>query len=179
MWGVFFFKDLLNFGCFYVCIYVCVYVYRSMWMSVCINACVGQGWQLVCPSIFLKFLFLLIILFIYISDAILLSPPQAPITSSPYTDSMMMLPHLPTHSLLSALAVPYPGLTSLQWTKGLPSQWCHISQSYATYPADAMGSLCVYFGGLFNPWKFWGVLLVDTVVLPMRLQILSDLQSLP
>ena len=35
--------------------------------------------------------------------------------------SMRVLPQPPTYSRLTILAFPYPGASSLHWTKGLPS----------------------------------------------------------
>jgi hypothetical protein len=48
--------------------------------------------------------------------------PPHPLFPPHMTASMRVLPHLPTHSHLSALAFPYPGSSSLHRTKGLPSQ---------------------------------------------------------
>ena len=102
--------------------------------------------------------FLLVILFIYISNVIpflsihstsphLLLPPPA---------FMRVLPHPPTYSCLSDLTFPYPESSSLQRTKGLPSQSCHIRQSSATYPAGAMGTPCRLFDRWFSPWELLG-----------------------
>ena len=83
-------------------------------------------------------------------------PFQLPLHKAPV--SMRVLPHQPTHSCLSALAFPYLG--SLHRTKGLPSQWCQINQSSATYLAGAMIPTppppCVLFGSWFSPWEFLG-----------------------
>jgi hypothetical protein len=43
-----------------------------------------------------------------------------------------------THTCLTALAFPYAGASSLYLTKGLPSYWCPIRPSSATYTAGAM-----------------------------------------
>jgi hypothetical protein len=83
---------------------------------------------------------------------------------------MRLLSYLPTHSCLSSLVFPYPGTSILHRTKWLPSLWCHIQQSSATYLAGAMCSPCVLFGWWFSLWELWGFWLVDIVVLPMRLQ---------
>jgi hypothetical protein len=57
--------------------------------------------------------------------------------------SMKMLPHPPTHSCLTTLASFYSGASSLDRVKGLPSHWCQIKESSATYTARAMGpSMC-------------------------------------
>ena len=50
------------------------------------------------------------------------SPPQDSYPLLPPTASIRVLPYPPTHSCLSSLAFPYPGSSSLHWTKGLPSQ---------------------------------------------------------
>lgn len=41
--------------------------------------------------------------------------------------------HLPTHSCLSPLASPFSEASSLHRTKCIPSHWCKIRQSSATY----------------------------------------------
>ena len=111
--------------------------------------------------------FLLVILFTYISNVI-------PIPSFPSTDP---LSSPPSHCLYEGapptppscsvnLAFPYPGSSSFHWTKTLPSQWYQIRQTSATYPAGVMGTPSVLFGLC----ELWGSWLVDTLVLPMRLQ---------
>jgi hypothetical protein len=86
------------------------------------------------------------------------SPPQAPYPLLSPLASMRFLPHLPTHSCLSALAFPYPGPPRLHRTKGLPSQWCQIRQSSATYPSGAMVTLWLVvlslgaWGGVLVGW---------------------------
>jgi len=64
-------------------------------------------------------------------------PPQAPIRSSLSPASMRVPLHPPTHTCLSGLVSPYPGSFSFHTTKRLPSQWCQIRPSSATYPAGA------------------------------------------
>lgn len=90
------------------------------------------NWSSSCVS------FLLVILFIYISNVI--SHPSFPSTNpllpSPPTASMRVLSHLPTHLWISALAFPYPGSSNLHRTKGLPSQGCPIRLSSAKYSVD-------------------------------------------
>jgi hypothetical protein len=73
---------------------------------------------------FIFFSFLLVILFIYISNVILLSSftSRSPLSPSPSPAFMRMLPHFPTHSCLSGLVFHYPGSSSLHRNKGLPSQ---------------------------------------------------------
>ena len=51
----------------------------------------------------------------------LVSPLQIPNTISPSPASMAVLPNLPNHSHLTALAFPYTKASSLQRTKGLSS----------------------------------------------------------
>lgn len=51
-----------------------------------------------------------------------------------------MLSHLPTHSCLSALALPYPGSSRLHRTKGLPFQWWQSHVSFHVYSlVDGLG----------------------------------------
>jgi hypothetical protein len=93
-----------------------------------------------------------------------LSPPPSPcLRESPPPLAYPLLPQ-------SGPAFPCSGSSSLHRTKGLPSQWCQIRQSYATYLAGAMGTTCVLFGWWFSSWELWRVWLVDIAVLPMRLQ---------
>ena len=66
-----------------------------------------------------------------------LSHPSSPCFyegTSPHT-------HAPKHSHLTVLAFPYTGASSLHRTKGIPSHWCQIRTSFATYAAGAMGPL--------------------------------------
>jgi hypothetical protein len=68
---------------------------------------------------------------------------------------MRVLPHPYSHSCLRGLVFPYPGSSSLHWTKGLPSQWSQMRQCSATYLAGATGTPCVLFGWWFSPWELW------------------------
>ena len=56
----------------------------------------------------------------------MLSPFPVPLHKvpiySPFPLPLWVLPNLPTHSCLSALAFAYPGSSSLHKAKGLPSQ---------------------------------------------------------
>ena len=57
--------------------------------------------------------------------------------------SMRVLPCLPTHSRLTALASPYSRVSSLHRTKGLHSHWFQTRPYSATYAAGAIGpSIC-------------------------------------
>jgi len=47
----------------------------------------------------------------------------------------------PNYSHLPSLAFPYTGASNLLMTKGLFSNWCPTSPSFATYAAEAMGAL--------------------------------------
>jgi hypothetical protein len=49
-----------------------------------------------------------------------------------------LLPHLPTNSHLTSLLSPFSGTPTFHSTKGLPSHWCHMRQSFATYVAGTM-----------------------------------------
>jgi len=93
-------------------------------------------------SPFLKYFFIFLCLFCLLTFKMLppfqVSPSQIPDPLLPA--SMRVIPHPPTHSCLSDLAFLYPGSSSLHRTKGLPSQWCLIRPSSATYPAEATGT---------------------------------------
>jgi hypothetical protein len=87
---------------------------------------------------------LLIILFIYILNVIPLSsypstnaPSYPPSHSSPFP-SMRMLFYPLTYPCLTPLASFYAGASSLHKAKGLPSYWCHMGPSFATYVSEAM-----------------------------------------
>ena len=99
-----------------------------------------------CQPFFFFFLiiwFLLDFAFIYISTVIPFPVhlPQTPYPIHLTPASMRVLPHAPTHSHLTVLAFPYTGASSLHRTKGIPSHWCQIRPSFATYAAGAMGPL--------------------------------------
>jgi hypothetical protein len=80
------------------------------------------------------FFFLMDILFIYISNVILLPsfPSANSLSHSPLNSAFMrVLPYL-THSCLTTQAFPITGASSLHRTKGLPSHWCQIRKSSTT-----------------------------------------------
>ena len=56
----------------------------------------------------------------------------------------------PTHPCLKPLAFPYAGALSLHMAKVLPSHWCQIRSSSATYVAGAMGPFMCILGALFG-----------------------------
>jgi hypothetical protein len=80
-------------------------------------------------------------------------------------------PHLLTHSCFSTLAsIPLPWQHPQDQGAPLPvmpdkaifcyiSSWSHVSRN-----------VLILFGWWFSPWEFWGILLVDIIVLPMGLQ---------
>jgi len=69
--------------------------------------------------------------------------PGFPSSSSPSclppTASMTVLTHPTTKACNTTLTFPYTGALSLNGTKGLPSPWCQIRPSSATYADVAMG----------------------------------------
>jgi hypothetical protein len=67
----------------------------------------------------------------------------------------------PTHSHLTALALPFTGVSTLQRTKCLPSHWCQLRQFWYIQ-SWSHGSLHV--------GELWCVWLFNILVLPMRLQ---------
>jgi hypothetical protein len=79
------------------------------------------------PNFKLVSIFFLILL-IYISNVIpfLGFPSANPLSHSPYSASIRVLLHPPTHSCLTALAFLYTKASILQRTKGLLSHWCQI-----------------------------------------------------
>jgi hypothetical protein len=87
------------------------------------------------------FSFLMVILFIYISNGIPLSGfHSANPLSHPFPPaSKRVRLHPPIHSCLTTLASPYTGVLSLHRIKGLTSHLFHRRQSSAMYAAGAMG----------------------------------------
>jgi len=90
-------------------------------------------------------IFLLIIVFIYISNAILLPsyPSTNPHSISLPPSLLLLWECSPAHSCFTALASPYTGTSSLHRTQGLPSFWCYIRQISVTYVSEVMTpSMC-------------------------------------
>ena len=111
-----------------------------------------------------SFVFLLDILFIYISYAI-------PFPSFLSESSLYPPPTpQPTHSLFLPLAFPYTGAYNLQKTKGLSSHWWPTRPSSVTYAARDRVPPCVFFGWWFSPKELWGYWLVHIDVPPVGLQ---------
>ena len=123
-----------------------------------------------------SFTFLLIILFNYISNDILfqitLHNPLIPFpfSSLPFA-SMRIFLHPLTYSGLIAQASPYARASNLHRTKGLPSYWCQIRLSSATYVFSVMDP-SMYTFWWFSLWELWMVQFVD-IVLPIGLQFPS------
>lgn len=68
-------------------------------------------------------------------------PPSHPF----HPASIWELPHPPIHSHLTALAFSYAGASSLHRAKCLPSHWCQIRPSSATYTPGDMGLfMCIF-----------------------------------
>jgi hypothetical protein len=89
---------------------------------------------------FFHFLLLLDIFFIYISNVIPFPglSSKNPLSHPPSPCLYEGAPHLPTHSHLPALAVPYNGASNTLRPKGRSSHWCPTRPSSATYVAEAM-----------------------------------------
>jgi hypothetical protein len=93
------------------------------------------------------------------------SPPQTP---HPIPPSLCLYESAPptTQPLL-----PHHSSIPLCWgikppqDKDLPSHWCQIRPSSATYAAGAISPSKFLFGWWFSPWELWVVWLVDTVLL--------------
>ena len=93
--------------------------------------------------IFLFNIFIRYFRYILNATPFLVSPPKISSSFPPSPTSMSVFPPSPTHSHLSTLKFPYTGASSLHRTKGIPSHWCQIKPSFATYAAWAMGpSMC-------------------------------------
>jgi hypothetical protein len=72
-------------------------------------------------------------------------PLCKPLIPSPPPAFMRMPPSHTPHSCLTVLALTYPGVSSLHWSKGLSSHWCLLRPSSVTsICAGAMGSFNVY-----------------------------------
>jgi hypothetical protein len=108
------------------------------------------------------------------------SPPQTPYpTPLPFASKRVFL-QPPTHSHLTPLASPFFGASSLHRTKCLPSHWCQMRPSSASYIAGALDRpMCMLFGWWFSPWELWGVWLIHTVLLLKGLQSSSAPLALP
>ena len=118
----------------------------------------GCGSTFVWLSSFIYFYFLLIILFIYISNdsPFQLTLPQTPPTSAisplPFA-SMTVLPS--TFSLPTAPASPYARALNLHRTKGFPSHWCQTRPSSVTNISGVMDP-SLYSTWLWSsPWEHW------------------------
>ena len=96
---------------------------------------------------------LLVISFIYISSVI----PLPSFTSiTPYLLPYPCLYESTPPSVYTCLP-QHPSIFLNRTKKGLPSYWCQIEQSSATYPAGAMGPpMCTLVGGLV-PGSFGGL----------------------
>jgi hypothetical protein len=81
--------------------------------------------------------FLLVILFIYISNVIPLPgyPSINPLFYPCSPASVRVLTHPPTYIHLTVLAFPFTEASSLRRTKGLPSYRCYRRPSSGTYGA--------------------------------------------
>ena len=81
-----------------------------------------------------------------------LLPLETPYPISPPPASMRVLPHLPTHSCLPALALPYTGALSVHRTKGPSSHWCPTRLHIRLEP---WVTTCVLSCWWFSPWEHW------------------------
>ena len=109
-------------------------------------------------------LFLLIILFIYISNDIsfLVTLPQTPqpISLLPLPLAFMSAPP-PIHSLLN-----HPYSIPLHWSIKPPSPPIDLKQDHPLLLCIwGPGSLHIYSGWWFSPQEFWAVQVVDIVLL--------------
>jgi hypothetical protein len=97
-----------------------------------------------------------------------LSPSWFPLCTPPIPSpltpaSMSVLPHQPTHSCLTTLALPYIG--ELRASSSIDARQDH---SLLHMQPEPWVLPCVIFSWWFSLWKLWGIWLVD-IVLPMGL----------
>jgi hypothetical protein len=124
---------------------------------------------------FFLFLFNCIFFFIYVSNVFPFPglPFRNPHSIPPSPASMRVLPHLPIHSHLPAMALSYTGVWNTLRPKDHSSHGCPSRPSSATYVAKALGlSMCTRWMVVQSP-DLWGapeVWLVDTVDPIMGLQ---------
>ena len=80
-------------------------------------------------------------------------PLENPYLLPPPTASIRILSHLPTHSHLPSMALPYIRSLKTLKPKGLSSQWCATRPSTATYDTNTMGpSMCILWLVVQSPW---------------------------
>ena len=91
---------------------------------------------------------------------------------------MNVLLHPLTHSHLTTLASPYPGASRSHRTKSLPSHWCQIRPSSATYVSGAMDPSMYTLWLMVSLLEHGVVQLVD-IALPMGMQPPSAPSVLP
>ena len=121
------------------------------------------------PTLVFFLQFLLIILFVYISNDIPfpVTPPQAaPIPSSLTSSPLPLWGSSSTHSPTS----PPPSTVLLCWGIQLPSPPIDVRKGHPLLHVYLESWLppCIPFGWWFSPWKLWVVQLVD-IVLPVGL----------
>jgi hypothetical protein len=116
-------------------------------------------------SVFFFEIFLLDILFIYISNVTAFPsfPSPKPHSICIPHPSMRLLSYLPTHSCLPTLEFPYIGASNFHRTKLLSSHWCPTMPSSTSWSNWSHGFLHVHYlvGGLVPGnfgvrWKGWG-----------------------
>ena len=103
----------------------------------------------------------------------------------PPIPSLLPFASPPTHPLL-----PHCSSIPLQWGLKSPQDQehplplmsdkailCYIYSDAAIGPSMYICSMYTLFGWWFSPWKLWGFLLVDIVVLPMGCNTLQLLRS--
>ena len=117
-----------------------------------------------------KIIIILGIFFIYMSNIVPFHSSPGPVNPLPhppfpcnYEDMPPPINPLPSCPHSNSPVLGYP--SSFHRTKGLSSHWCLTRPSSATYAAGAMCS------PLFSPWEFWGVWLVDIIVLSFSLKM--------
>jgi hypothetical protein len=86
---------------------------------------------------------------------------------------MRVLPHAPTTSHLSVLALLYTGSSSLHRPRDSPLIYGRQGSLLLHKQLKPWVPPCVLFVWWFSPWDIWGFWLVDIVVLPMKLQTFS------
>ena len=119
------------------------------------------------PSNFFKtfliffFIFLLDILFVFISNVIPFPSfsSSKPLSHLPPTSFMTVLPYPPIHSCLTTLSFHYTGAFTGPRVS-LPIH-ARLSHHLLNMQLEPWVPPCVLFGWWFNPWGLWGIWLVD------------------
>ena len=118
-----------------------------------------------------QFSFLLVILFIYMSNVMpLLHSLSVSSISHPSPWFFWWCSHHQSiYSHLMPLGFSYAGILNLHTTKGLPSCWCHIRQSSGIYKAGAIcTSMCTLYLVIWPLRALWVLILLRETFLESK-----------